>query len=52
MISLMCHDVNKEIFCNIFKKNRIIKEIAEYHSSKKIIYKVSFIVCQQQVVYK
>ena len=52
---IMCrHDINMIFFFffYILKKNRIIKEILDYCSSKKIVSKGSFIFHRQQVVYK
>ena len=44
--------INKEKIFNICKKKRIIKEIANYCCSEKIINKDSFILRRLQMVYK
>ena len=51
-VPIMCNDINKENFFNIFKKNRIIKEIVGYCWRKKIVNKGLFILHWQKVVYE
>ena len=41
-LPIVRHDINRKSFFIIFKKNRIIKEIADYYCSKKIVNKGSF----------
>ena len=48
----MRHDFNKGKFFNIFKKNRIIKEIVDHCCNEKVVNKGLFILRLQQVVYK
>ena len=37
---IMRHDFNKGKFFNIFKKNRIIKEIVDYCCNEKVVTKL------------
>ena len=48
----MHHDINKKKIFNVFKKSRITIEIADYCCRGKIVNNGSFILHQQQVVYR
>ena len=48
----MPHNINNKFVFDIFKKNRIIKEIVDCCRNEKIGNISPFILSQQQVVYK